>query len=220
MKSMIYLITLLALVGSFTSCDSFMRVGAMNAAGSKSLTSLNDSETPSKNVAPTLSETVAKTPTRLMTSRQYFMSFLTVTGIQRPNTKLLDRFNMVRSVLPTETDMNLLNAPIAMGLTNLAGTTCEQMYDDELSRKPNQRFFLEGNDSENFASINVSTFSERLAVAAWGDVPSQKESALFDAYYDEFKSTANKNDNQKKTAKGFLVSLCTAILTAPKSIVF
>ena len=214
LKALIVTLTLPLLLSGFTSCDAPLIPGSMRA--------VNSDLTPQVALSPLspLNKAITETPSKLMTSRQYFMSFMSITSLQRPNTRLLERYGLVKSVLPTQTDLSLLNAPIAMGLTNLAGVTCEQMYDDELKKEPIDRFFLQNNDSEDFSSLDVGAFSERMALAAWGEQPSAQESALFEEFYSDFGSQAANNDSTKKKAKGFLVSVCTAIMTAPKSIVF
>ncbi|MEO0335977.1 MAG: hypothetical protein AAF202_06275 [Pseudomonadota bacterium] len=212
-RLLLTLATLLFTTMGFTSCDLPEMPGSMRALDP----SLGAAQ--SSDLSP-LNKAIVKTPSKLMTSRQYFVSFLSVTGVSQPNTRLLSRYGLVKSVLPTKTDLGLLNAPIAMGLTNLAGATCEQMYDDEIIKEPQHRFFLEGNDSEDFGMLDVDRFTERLALAAWGSAPSAQESMLFNDFYDDFELQANNNDNPQKKAKGFLVSVCTAIMTAPKSIVF
>ena len=202
-----------ASIAALSGCSASLLPGSMRAVNS------DLSQVADQGLSP-LNKAITETPSKLMTSRQYFMSFLSVAGIRRPNTRFLALYELMKSVLPTQNDLSLLNSPIAMGLTNLAGVTCEQMYDDELARDSQQRIFLEGNDSEDFSNLNVKTFTERLALAAWGEPPSQQESALFQSYYEDFETTAGPNDSPAMKAKGFLVSVCTAVLTAPKSIVF
>lgn len=201
----------------FTSCDSNFLAGSMKAKMTELETS-SDGSLAEK--SPSLQKSISSTPARLMTSRQYFKSFLSVTGIQKPNDRLLSRYQLVRSVLPSQTDLSLLNAPIAMGLTNLAGATCEQMYDDEIQRPPEERFFLTGNDSEIYEELDIQAFSNRMALAAWGEPLSANERALFDQYYLDFERDAKNGEGQKRKSKTLLVSVCTAIMTAPKSIVF
>lgn len=154
----------------------------------------------------------------LLTSEQVFRSMLSLTNQSQPTTAMINEYNSRAGGLGVTTNLNLMNGPMMIAVTSLAGIVCDGLITKEAAMMSGQRTFYNSIDftkgpslvSDTAYADMVSRFSNHM----WGRDLDQDEQAIYAGYLSEFRTNLSATDvNLASQTKVLALSVCTSALS-------
>jgi len=162
----------------------------------------------------------------LMISDQTFQSMLNVTGQAgaQTNTQVTE-FNLRTSSLSDTDSLSMVNAPLMVAATSLAGEVCNGLVAKEKAMAAASRLFFNGVDfTKPVSQNNAQAYSDSasaMAQAFYGRALDPDEQAALSQYYVDFgkglTGTLATNANQTSV---LYITLCAAMLSSFDALTF
>lgn len=196
---------------SFNNCG---RYGALeeSSQGSTSLGSLGS-------LNEELSSEKLGLPVALLSAEQTLASMMRVTNQTTTSTTLATEYRNRYGALAAGNDLNLVNSPLMLGSTSLAGEVCNSLLAQEKSLTDTTRVFFNG---INFAA-GVSTLSDAafngairgMARSFWGRHETAEELGLLQLYKTEFSDALSDTvRTQAASTSNLMLGTCAAMLSS------
>ncbi len=155
-------------------------------------------------------------PEALLTSEQIFKSLLNLTNQNSPDDQQLREFNRRQGSFPISSEVSLVNSPMLMSLTSLAGTVCNSLVTTEMSKQMTDRKFFGPvtftSPVANLAANDYSLIVDSFAKSLWGRAPSSEENQAFLIFRNEFIAEIPSAElADVKHTRNLMISTCTAV---------
>lgn len=164
-------------------------------------------------------------PLSLQNAEQTLISMQNVTGIKPLTGGINNEFSIRSSSLSDRGALTVINAPLFLSSTSLAGEFCNALIAKE---KPmplaNRQFFKLTNFSTGPDKITSDEFSQtidQMSTTFWGRAPASEEKTLLTNYYMDYVSSLDSANRAKATqTSGLYLSICAAMLSSFQFLTF
>lgn len=165
-------------------------------------------------------------PFALLSAEQTLSSMLKATGQDSLSPAGSLEYTARYGSLAAGNNLALVNSPLILGTTSLAGEICNDLIKKEkaIAIASNRSFFESINFSNGVSSITAGAFSvtiRRMARSFWGRNEQNNELDLFHQHKMEFLQSLGAGDASKAISTDTLMlSTCTAILSSLDAITY
>lgn len=158
-------------------------------------------------------------PVALLSAEQTLASMLRVTNVTTASTQVLTEYSGRYGALAAGNDLSMVNGPLMLGSTSLAGEVCNSLLTQEKAAADGARNFFNG---INFAA-GVSTLTDAsyntairgMARSFWGRNESADELVMMQEFKTEFiNAVAATARTQAVSTNGLMLSTCAAMLSS------
>lgn len=155
-------------------------------------------------------------PYVLMTARQTYQTFLSVTGQSGAATAAqLTEFDARANSMATNERLSNVNAPLQMAATSLAGEVCNGLLTREAAAAAaSRKFFAQVDFTRPAAQNSQAAFEASVAVMAssfWNRQPSADEKLALMNFYTDFSASAG---TAAAGTRNLYLAACTGMLAA------
>jgi hypothetical protein len=160
-----------------------------------------------------------KTEYSLLAAQQLFSSMLKVTDQVTPSNAQLTVFNTTVRLLAASQDLDLVNGPMVISTSNLAGSVCDGLLTREsATAAANRKFFPSIDFTRGPASLTSDQFldaADSMAVSFWGHSLSMQEAQALETFRIEFMGTLSQTETgQGQSTREMILGSCTAMLSS------
>ncbi len=164
-------------------------------------------------------------PLALLNADQALSTMLRLTGQSAPNNAVLNEYNIRNSSFSVRSELTMMNAPLLLSATSLAGEVCNSLIAKERGLASESRLFFQGiNFSTGVDKINNTIFMttiDRFAEKLWGRPLTDSESALFADFFATFvMDLTDAQRTQAAQTQALALSACSATLSSFETLTF
>lgn len=205
---------LLVLVLGFNNCSRYGQLSDEGGADGSSRTPLG----PTPNHEETNSEKLG-IPIALLSAEQTLSSMMAVTNLTSATTALMNEYNTRYGALAPGNDLSLVNGPLMLSSTSLAGEVCNGLLTQEKSLAVGDRnFFSDINFATGVMAVSEAAFDKvvrAMARSFWGRLETEEELSLLQSYRSEFTQALSANArSQASSSSNLMLGLCSAMLSS------
>jgi hypothetical protein len=163
-------------------------------------------------------------PYAMLTGEQMFASMLNVTG-QTVTTAQKNEYNLRTGALADVDSLAVVNAPLMMATSSLAGEVCNGLIAKEKGLAAASRsFFPQVDFTKSIAQNSPNAFAaaaQMMAQAFYGRDLSDEEQQILTAYYSEFVAALPANQaNQTAQTSNLYLTLCAGMLSSFDAMIY
>ncbi len=216
LKIMLVLVPSMAVaLFGFNNCG---RYGALQDSGSSDSSSLGSSSADEVN-----SEKLGL-PYALLSAEQTLSSMLKLGNVTTASTAVINEYNSRYGSLAAGNDLSMVNGPLMLGSTSLAGEVCNSVVAQEraITDVTQRNFFGSINFATGVAGISDENFEAAVRGMArqfWGRNENMDELTMLKQYKTEFSDALAANvRTQTASASNLMLATCAAMLSAVDAI--
>ncbi|MBX2987999.1 MAG: hypothetical protein KF802_08875 [Bdellovibrionaceae bacterium] len=162
---------------------------------------------------------VNTTPYALLNSEQVYKSMLNVTGQAAPTNAQITEYGRRSGALAASGELDLINSPMLIGISSLAGEVCNGLLAKEIALAADQRQFFPGvNFAQGIGALPAASFDDsvhRMARSFWGRDEKPEESAALVAFRADFLSTLTaQQQTQSASTRNLFLGTCAGMLAS------
>jgi len=162
-------------------------------------------------------------PYALLSAEQTLASMMRVTNLTTASNTLITEYNNRYGSLAAGNDLSMVNGPLMLGSTSLAGEVCNTVLTQEKALADTARnFFGSINFAAGIASVSDANFEvavRGMARSFWGRNENTAELALLKQYKTEFNDAlAAAARTQPASSSNLMLATCAAMLSAVDAI--
>lgn len=201
----------------FNNCG---RYGALQDSGSSDSASLGSSGAADEEVN---SEKLGL-PYALLSAEQTLSSMLKLGNVTTASTAIINEYNSRYGSLAAGNDLSMVNGPLMLGSTSLAGEVCNSVLAQEkaITDVTQRNFFGSINFSAGIASVSDANFEAAVRGMArqfWGRNENMDELTMLKQYKTEFNDALAANARtQAASSSNLMLATCAAMLSAVDAI--
>lgn len=201
----------------FNNCG---RYGAMEDSGTSDSASLGSSGSTDGEVN---SEKLGL-PFALLSAEQTLTSMMKVANVSTASTAIVNEYNSRYGSLAAGNDLSMVNGPLMLGSTSLAGEVCNSLLTQEkaITDVTQRNFFGSINFGAGIASVTDANFEAAvrgMARSFWGRNENTMELDLLKQFKTEFNDAlAATARTQAASSSNLMLSTCAAMLSAVDAI--
>lgn len=167
----------------------------------------------------------ADLPLALQNGEQTLTSMLNVAGITQATAGINNEFAIRSTSLSEKSYLTVMNGPLFLSSTSLAGEVCNALIARERPLAQGQRtFFQLTNFAAGPASITDAEYNQTIAnlgLSAWGRALSETEKTLFVDFKNDFiLSLTAAARTQAAQTNNLYISTCAAVLSSFEFLTF
>lgn len=224
---------LILMIFAYQNCGQNMASNYQTDQTSLASSSPVDSSAPSNNpsnsdqdpVGTYKEESKAVNPVALLSFDQMLRSMSSLTGVPLNDGTVILANSRVSGLFAANYDITNMSPPMLMGITNLAGTFCQQAIVKERPLADSQRKLFVGVNFKSgpgmFTDAVFQATVEKMALSFWSRQPTAVELKLLATARSEILSGFTATELVASTTTVNLVmGLCTAMLASPDSYTF
>jgi hypothetical protein len=164
-------------------------------------------------------------PFALLSVDQTLSSMLNVTNNAAPSTAILNEYNNRYGALAAGNDLGMVNSPLLLSTTSLAGEVCNSLVQNEKNMMASARsFFPNINFAAGINSVDSASYElsiRALARSAWGRNETQAELDTFTQFKTDFTSAlATSAQSQSSSTSSLITATCAAVLSSFDAITY
>ncbi|WP_413291046.1 hypothetical protein [Bdellovibrio sp. HCB337] len=212
----LFLVVLPLTVASVLSFNNCGRYGALNE-GTEDTASLG-STGPLPEQEEVNSEKLGL-PFALLSAEQTLVSMMKVTNTTVASNALLTEYSGRYGALAAGNDLSMMNGPLMLGSTSLAGEVCNSLLTQEKALADGSRNFFNGiNFTTGVASVSdvaYNTAIRGMARSFWGRLETTEEQALMATFKTDFINALAANvRTQAASTNNLILGTCAAMLSS------
>lgn len=205
---------------SFNNCARYGALDEASTSGSSNLGSSGgalDGEVNSEKLG---------LPYALLSAEQTLSSMMKVTNVTTASTAIVNEYNGRYGSLAAGNDLSMVNGPLMLGSTSLAGEVCNSLLTQEKAvtnaNAATRNFFSSINFDAGIASVTDAGFEASvrgMARSFWGRNENADELALLKQYKTEFNDALAANARtQAASSSNLMLATCAAMLSSVDAI--
>lgn len=163
-------------------------------------------------------------PYALLSAEQTLTSMMKVANVTAASTAIVNEYNSRYGSLAAGNDLSMVNGPLMLGSTSLAGEVCNSLLTQEKAiTDVTQRSFFGGiNFGAGIASVTDAGFDSSvrgMARSFWGRNENATELAMLKQYKTEFDAALAANARTAAaSSSNLMLATCAAMLSAVDAI--
>lgn len=163
-------------------------------------------------------------PYALLSAEQTLTSMMKVANVPTASTAIVTEYNNRYGSLAAGNDLSMVNGPLMLGSTSLAGEVCNSLLAQEKAiTDATQRNFFSGiNFAAGISSVTDAGFESSvrgMARSFWGRNENAAELAMLKQYKTEFNDALAANvRTQAASSSNLMLATCAAMLSAVDAI--
>lgn len=163
-------------------------------------------------------------PYALLSAEQTLSSMLKVANLTTASTAIINEYNSRYGSLAAGNDLSMVNGPLMLGSTSLAGEVCNSLLTQEkaITDASARNFFSSINFNAGISSVTDAGFEASvrgMARSFWGRNEDAEELALLKQYKTEFNDALAANARtQAASSSNLMLATCAAMLSSVDAI--
>jgi hypothetical protein len=159
-------------------------------------------------------------PFALLSAEQTLSSMMKVTNIMTASAALKNEYNIRYGALAAGNDFSMVNGPLMLGSTSLAGEVCNSLLKQEkaITEATARSFFGSINFASGVSSLTDSDFNATvrgMARSFWGRNETTEELTLLQQYKVDFiDALAEKERTTAVSTSNLVIASCAAMLSS------